>query len=171
MTYFFDVQLVRPAAQLPIRKLKGAGWDLFPCDCNVGGKLQLCEDRSSQDHGMFEILGGRWVEEIGPGEVGIVRLGFKAAISAPYHAIYDDRSSVGLSGGLHLAGVIDGNYRAEWLVLIYNAGKNPILVNPKKAIVQALIIELEDGILRQVDNLESSERGIGAFGSTDSKIS
>lgn len=116
-----------------------------------------------------------------------IRLGFAASFDESHVALLEDRGGMGNKGQTKLAGVIDPDYRDEWIVIIHNTTDQPFNYTPEKAIIQVLFIECADlqdvGVgapqsgfdLLHCDNdnwyvkLPESIRGTGKFGSTDSK--
>jgi len=64
-------------------------------------------------------------------------------------------------------GVIDSDYRGEWMAVFSPIGNNfgfPYQVGDRVA--QIFFDKVEDVLLLQVDSLDSSDRGTGGFGST-----
>lgn len=118
---------------------QSAGYDVFPMDRGV----------------------------IPSGGTAEIPLGFASAFTEGYVAVVDDRGSVGKAMVMHLAGVVDSDYRDEWLLLMYNAGREPYLYSPDRAIAQILFLKVEDPISVIVDLLPPSQRGKGRFGSSD----
>src|SRR5574343_387472 len=80
-----------------------------------------------------------------------------------------NRSGLALKQGINiLAGVIDCDYRGEVGIILHNTTDNIISVDLNKPIAQLI---LERATLTNkcmvVDELESTERGAGGFGSSD----
>ena len=63
-------------------------------------------------------------------------------------------------------GVIDSDYRGEILVTLTNIGKEPYTVAPFERIAQMILAPICLPELRQVAELDATERGAGGFGST-----
>ncbi len=69
--------------------------------------------------------------------------------------------------GLHLvAGMIDSDFRGEIAALIHNTTKQPVTLTRGQKVCQGLLLKVYDGEFTVVDNLDSSDRGCGGFGST-----
>lgn len=107
---------------------------------------------------------------LGPGERHAVATGFALAIPEGYAGFVQARSGRSLTQGLGLAnapGLIDSGYRGEVKVIVVNldaAGKIAIARGEK--IAQLVIQKVEQAQFELVDELPSSERGEGGFGST-----
>ena len=103
----------------------------------------------------------------------VVDLGFAATVPHGYVAIIAPRSGKGFNDGLTLVntvGVIDSDYTGEWkakLILNKNVS-NHHFVNyvAGERILQCLILPVNKVKPELVDELESTDRGDGGFGST-----
>jgi dUTP pyrophosphatase len=93
-------------ATRPSRAYQSAGYDLFP----VG-------------NGIVPVL--RKV---------IIPLGFATEFSPDYVALIQDRGSTGMRGIIRLAGVVDGDFRNEWKVILFNSGPDFLAFGPDKAV-------------------------------------
>lgn len=80
------------------------------------------------------------------------------------------RSGHGFKNGVRLAnctGVIDSDYRGELMVKLTNNGSGGCLdVRYGDRIAQAIILPYEQVSFEEVDELSSTERGEGGFGSS-----
>lgn len=98
-----------------------------------------------------------------------VHLGFSAAIPEGWIALLLPRSGVG-SRGLQLVntcGVIDADYRGEWIAnLTVKPGYEPIGWEAGDRLLQAVLVPHYTGALTKVDELPSTSRGSGGFGSS-----
>ena len=89
--------------------------------------------------------------------------------SADYVALIFARSGLGIKHGIapaNCVGVIDSDYRGEILVGLHNAGDTDYTIQPADRIAQLMITPVIQAELRMVDELESTMRGSGGFGST-----
>ena len=106
---------------------------------------------------------------IDPGQRALVDTGLHLEIPPGFVGLVKDRSSVA-SAGIHtLAGVIDSSYRGELKILMVNLGVSPYQISAGQKIAQLLIVPVYTEAIEFVDSLEdlsSSERGTGGFGST-----
>ena len=126
-------------AKIPTKAHFSAGYDLFPL-----------EEGS-----------------IYPGQQSVIKLGFATEFGGNIVAIIDDRGSVGASGVGHMAGVIDSDYRGEWMVILRNFGQNLFEYSPKKAIAQVLFLQVEPTKWVEVKELGVTIRGSRKLGSSD----
>ena len=107
---------------------------------------------------------------IGPGER--VRIGTGIALSIPspgLAAFVYARSGLATKYGIipaNCVGVIDSDYRGEILVTLTNIGKEPYTVAPFERIAQMILAPVCLPELREVAELDPTERGAGGFGST-----
>ncbi|MGI6082009.1 MAG: dUTP diphosphatase [Limnochordia bacterium] len=79
------------------------------------------------------------------------------------------RSGLAARAGINLAngvGVIDSDYIGEIICVLQNNGDQPYVVQPGDRIAQLVFVPLVVAELREVEHLESTERGCGGFGST-----
>lgn len=67
---------------------------------------------------------------------------------------------------VNCVGVIDSDYRGEVRVGLANDGITPYIVQPGERIAQAMVIPCPQVNLVEVNELSSTERGTGGFGST-----
>lgn len=78
-----------------------------------------------------------------------------------------DRSGLAKKNGItSLGGVIDANYRGEITVVLLNTGDEDYTVNKGDRVAQMLIQPIVFANMQQVDELQDSERGEAAWGST-----
>lgn len=104
-----------------------------------------------------------------PGETVLIPTGIAAAIPAGYAGFVFARSGLSVKMGLAPAnkvGVIDADYRGEILVALYNQSGQVRLVRDGDRIAQLVIEKVETPDFEEVDELPSTERGAGGFGST-----
>ena len=66
-----------------------------------------------------------------------------------------------------LAGVVDPDYRGEVKVVLQNFGESPQIIKNKDKIAQFILEQATVATVDVVDQLSSTERGSGSFGSTD----
>lgn len=79
------------------------------------------------------------------------------------------RSGLAAKHGLTLTngvGVIDSDYRGEIQVLLTNMGNETVFIRHGERIAQMLFVPVLPASLSVVEELESTERGGGGFGST-----
>ena len=89
--------------------------------------------------------------------------------SPDYVALIFARSSLGVKYGVtpaNCVGVIDSDYRGEIMVGLRNAGKSDYIVQPGDRVAQMAVLPVIQAELELVEELDSTERGAGGFGST-----
>ncbi len=93
-------------------------------------------------------------------------IGVKCAIPEGWCGMIYPRSGWAVNYGLHkLAGLIDSDYRGEIGAVLYNAGDDPIEVKAGDRIAQMVVVPyMGESIV--VDELATTDRGAGGFGST-----
>lgn len=114
------------------------------------------------------------VEEvtIGAGETKIVKTGLAVAIPVGYEIQVRPRSGLSYKTKLRVAnapGTIDTDYRGEIGIIINNTGDTPYVVDKGMKIAQLLIAPTPMITWEEVDSVEelgSTDRGAGGFGST-----
>lgn len=106
---------------------------------------------------------------IKPGENRQIGLGVCVQIPQGYVGLMCPRSSIGVKTMLRPSisvGVIDAGYTGEVHQPYTNIGDEPITLQEGERIGQLVVVPLLDFDLEFVDELEQTERGDGAFGST-----
>jgi dUTP pyrophosphatase len=107
---------------------------------------------------------------LAPGERAAVSTGIALAIAEGYAGFVQPRSGRALKEGLGLVnspGLIDAGYRGEIKVIVINHGRDDkIRIRRGDKIAQLVVQKVEQVDLVEVDDLPSSERGEGGFGST-----
>jgi dUTP pyrophosphatase len=86
-----------------------------------------------------------------------------------YVALIFGRSGLGIKHGITLSnsvGVIDSDYTGEIKCGIINLGDKEHIINPGDRIAQMIFVPIVLANLIKVDELESTLRGSGGFGST-----
>ena len=136
---FFETKLLHDSAKNPTKgHIDDAGWDLYSSE----------------------------TVSIPAGATVLVSTGVAMAIPKSYVGLIWDRSSMGVKGVHRHAGVIDSGYRGEVKVCLHNTTKETYHVERGDRIAQLLIQEVP--VFRQhvVDELDTTSRGDGGFGST-----
>lgn len=102
-----------------------------------------------------------------PGDRYAGPTGFAVAIPEGMVGIVKPRSGLAVKDGIDvLAGVIDSDYRGELHVVLINHGAEPFQINYGDRIAQLVVVPCYQVHMREVDELPSTERGAGGFGST-----
>lgn len=108
-------------------------------------------------------------EDLAPGARTLVPCGFAIAIPRGYEGQVRPRSGLALEHGLSIPnapGTIDSDYRGEVAVLLVNLGSEPVRIDPGDRVAQLVIAPVTRADLREVVELDGSERGAGGFGHT-----
>ena len=98
-----------------------------------------------------------------------IPLGFAAAIPKGYVGLLLPRSGVGAKHGLELnntCGVIDADYRGEWVAVMRTKSGNEFCWQAKDRVLQCVLVPVLSVDLVLTDDLDSTERGEGGFGSS-----
>ena len=138
-----DIQRLREDARVPDRAYQGdAGLDLAACD---------------------EV-------RLGPGERALVGTGLAVAIPEGYAGFVQPRSGLAARHGITVVnspGLIDSGYRGEIKVVLLNTdGEKTFVAEPGERIAQLVVLPVPELAVREVDELQGSERGVRGFGSS-----
>lgn len=95
---------VRPDAIIPTKRDEDAGYDIYPC--------------FEEDYVI-----------IPPHETKMIPTGIASAFSENYVAILKERGSTGTKGIAQRCGVIDSNFRGEWLCPITNVSSRDLIIS------------------------------------------
>ena len=110
--------------------------------------------------------------KINPGETALIKTGIRIELPRQTEAQIRPRSGLALKFGvtvLNTPGTIDEGYRGEIGVILINHGKNSFIVERGMKIAQMVIKPVWKVDVIEVEELSSSERGEGGFGSTGLK--
>ena len=123
--------------------------------------------KGTEQAGAFDIympIGG-----VAHGNSELFGLGFSAAVPLGHVALLLPRSGTGAKYGLELnntCGVIDSDYRGEWKAALRTKSGRSFVWAKGERVLQFLIVPIAQVGLELVDELESTERGAGGFGSS-----
>ncbi len=104
-----------------------------------------------------------------PGERILIPTGLQMALPEGYEAQIRPRSGLAIKNGitmLNSPGTIDADYRGEVKVIAINHGQNDFVVNHGDRIAQMVIAPVVQLPIKEVSELDETERGEGGFGST-----
>jgi dUTP pyrophosphatase len=140
--YNVKVKLINQDALLPFQAKKGdAGLDLFSTEEKV----------------------------IKPGEAALIATGIMIELPQGTEAQVRPRSGLALRHSvtvLNSPGTIDEGYRGEVKVILINHGKEDFKVEKQMRIAQMVVAPVARVNMIQVEEISSSERGEGGFGSS-----
>lgn len=139
-----NIKRIKPNATVPTYgSANAAGADLYAC---LDGNLT-----------------------IESGETILVPTGLAMELPEGYAGLIYARSGLASKKGLAPAnkvGVIDSDYRGEVMVALHNHSKIPASIEPGERIAQLVITPYIAAAFNTVDELDTTERGTGGFGST-----
>jgi dUTP pyrophosphatase len=136
---FFEAKKLNESAHWPTKgHLEDAGWDLYASETVA----------------------------IPAGATVLICTGIALSIPKGHAALIWDRSSMGVKGIHRHAGVVDSGYRGEVKVCLHNTTKETYHIERGDRIAQMLIQRIPNLIMHTVDELDSTARGDGGFGST-----
>jgi dUTP pyrophosphatase len=104
-----------------------------------------------------------------PGKHAMVPTGLTIALPEGYEAQVRPRSGLATKHGvtvLNAPGTVDADYRGEINVLLINHGTEPFTIRRGERIAQMVIASVVRAALVLTDELSSTDRGSGGFGST-----
>ncbi|MFM0625938.1 dUTP diphosphatase [Paraburkholderia xenovorans] len=107
---------------------------------------------------------------LNPGETALVPTGLAIHVADPgYAALILPRSGLGHKHGIvlgNLVGLIDSDYQGQLMISTWNRGETTFVLNPMERLAQLVIVPVVQAEFNIVDDFETSERGVGGFGST-----
>ena len=106
---------------------------------------------------------------IAPGETVMIPTGLSMEIPEGYVGLVFARSGLSTKKGLAPAnkvGVIDSDYRGEWMVGLLNHSGETRTVEPGERIAQAVFVPVVTAEFCETETLTDTARGAGGFGST-----
>lgn len=108
-----------------------------------------------------------------PGERNLVPTGLSFEVPLGFEIQARPRSGLALKQGLSLVntpGTIDADYRGEVKIIVINLGSENIVINDQDRIAQLVIAPVYQAEFELVNELGSTERGAGGFGSTGVRV-
>lgn len=123
---------------------------------------------------LYACIDPSMVTEIKPNETAKISVGIKTEIPNGYVGLVFARSGLATKKDLAPAnkvGVIDSDYRGEWFVPLHNHGTETRTISNGERIAQVIFMPYPSVTLTEVNEneLSSTERGDGGFGSTGTK--
>lgn len=141
MSNIVGIKLLNENAKMPFRAMGGdVGYDLF-----------------SSEH-----------TTLLPQSVSKIPLGisYDMDINSNFHPKIEGRSSLASRGLFPVGGIADRGYRGELNVMLYNGTTDSVVLERGSKIAQLVFYNITTPELRKVDEVSSTERGSGGFGST-----
>jgi dUTP pyrophosphatase len=109
---------------------------------------------------------------LAPMQRKLIPTGIAIALPNNYEAQIRPRSGLALKHGitcLNTPGTIDSDYRGEICALLINLSEQDFIIEPAMRIAQMVIAPCIQAEMKQVEDLDSTIRGEGGFGSTGIK--
>jgi dUTP pyrophosphatase len=103
----------------------------------------------------------------------LIPTGLKLALPSGFEAQVRPRSGLAHRHGITLLnapGTIDADYRGEILVLLVNFGDAAVLIERGMRIAQLVLAPVVRARFIKTEELETTTRGAGGFGSTGSHV-
>ena len=122
--------------------------------------------------GMDLAASNEFLIKIEPGKTAIVPTGISLAIPKGFEVQIRPRSGLAAKKSisvLNTPGTIDADYRGEIKVILINLGKEVFEVEKGLRIAQMVVSPVIQDKLKEVENLNETERGKGGFGSTGTR--
>ena len=138
------VKILRSGAKLPTYGTAGA----------AGADLYACVDATVT---------------VRPGETVFIPTGSALEVPQGCAGLVYARSGLACKRGLAPAnkvGVIDSDYRGEWLIYLYTQASEPRVINPGDRVAQLVLLPVLTPTVVEADSLDETDRGAGGFGST-----
>jgi len=104
-----------------------------------------------------------------PWEKEIIPCGISISMPRGLEAQVRPRSGLAFKHGvtiLNTPGTIDSDYRGEIKVVLINLSKQEFLIRPKDRIAQMVFSNVSQVTFKEVDDLDTTNRGTNGFGST-----
>ena len=151
------MQLCRSAQppKVAVKKLReGAILPTFGSAQAAGADLYACLERDVT---------------IAPGETAFIPTGLAMELPRGYAGLIYARSGLACKRGLAPAnkvGVVDSDYRGEFIVALHNHGTQPQTIAHGERIAQLVVTPVLIPEYIEVETLSETDRGAGGFGST-----
>ena len=110
--------------------------------------------------------------DLEPGESSIIPTGISVSIPRNFEIQIRPRSGLAAKkqiSVLNTPGTIDSDYRGEIKVILINLGKKIFTVEKGARIAQMILCPIEKAKIKEVQDLEKTNRGNKGFGSTGTK--
>ena len=107
--------------------------------------------------------------DIDPGKTAIIPTGLALSIPKGFEVQIRPRSGLAAKqkiSVLNTPGTIDADYRGEIKVILINLGQETFKVEKGLRIAQMVVCPVMQAQLKEVEDLNETERGKGGFGST-----
>ncbi len=110
--------------------------------------------------------------KIEPGKTSIIPTGISVSIPKNFEIQIRSRSGLAAKNQisvLNSPGTIDADYRGELKVILINLSNKIFVIERGTRIAQMVLCPIVKAKVKEVDNLDDTDRGAGGFGSTGLK--
>ena len=110
--------------------------------------------------------------ELKSGERKLIGTGLKVEIPIGYEIQVRPKSGLALKKGLtvlNTPGTVDSGYRGELGVILINHSNETYNIGKGEKVAQIILSKVEKMVLEETEELSSTERDVGGFGSTGQK--
>ncbi len=104
-----------------------------------------------------------------PGQRTLIPTGLSFEIEPGYEVQVRPRSGLSLKTGLMVVnspGTVDSDYRGEIKIILGNLGTNDETIEHGDRVAQMVLMPVPQATFKVVEDLSSTDRGAGGFGST-----
>ena len=152
-----EIKKLTDKAILPVRGSEGAAaYDLYADSVEFADLKKEREDGSVQ----ISVKSENTVK---------VHTGIAMKIPKGYVGLIFPRSGLATKQGLRLSncvGVIDEDYRGEIIIMLHSDAHSWSYFDLKSRVAQIMFVKYDIFDIKEVDELDITERGVGGFGST-----
>ncbi len=107
--------------------------------------------------------------KLAPNSSCLIPTGLAVAFSEDYELQIRPRSGLAAKNSitvLNTPGTVDSDYRGEIKIILFNHGGKEFIINNKDRVAQMILTPVVKMKLQEIDDLPSTIRGEGGFGST-----
>ncbi len=129
-------------------------------------------ERASEHAAGYDVRSAEEPVTLQPGEIRLVATGLVMELPEGVECQVRPRSGLALKHGITLPnspGTIDPDYRGELRVIMQNLGPEPVTLARGERIAQLVFARFETPVVELVEELSSTARGEGGFGSTGTR--
>ena len=134
--------------------------------------FQLPKYHSENSSGLDIVADIKNPVNLNQNEIFLVPTGIKLKIPRGYEGQVRPKSGLALNHGitiLNSPGTIDSDYRGEIKVILINLSDKSFIVEKGLRIAQMVLCPITKAVLKEVSDLDETNRGSGGFGSTGTK--
>ena len=135
----------------------------------LNSKVQLPKYKTDGSSGMDLMAFTESPINIRPQESALIPTGITIAIPEDTEIQIRPRSGLAAKSNisvLNTPGTIDSDYRGEIKIILFNHGKEELIINNNDRVAQMILMPIIKAEFEEVEDLPKSLRGSGGFGST-----